>query len=237
MPSASFSGDSLLRSCRMATNETLRQQVARLIDLGVNQKSIAKRLHVSETWLSRWVNKKRDTIITVDAMDRLKQYVVELAEVASQAPASMVGENPSAKGGPFDAGVVSEGLTPTDERQVLSSPRQRTVTAVGSTSRQSVVPLKHRANTGSSSLKNPKPLVKDSAHLSDTSSKGGGHGHRAISAVGGVDAKEDAVMATLARGQHRLRSGATPKAKTPNPKVVDAQGSKPAGRKRRAANR
>jgi hypothetical protein len=40
------------------TNETLRRCLIRLIDFGINQKSLAKKLGLHPSWFSRWVNQK-----------------------------------------------------------------------------------------------------------------------------------------------------------------------------------
>jgi transposase-like protein len=64
----------------MDTNEAIRKQVVRLIDQGVSQKVLAKKMGVSPTWLSRWVNQKRERpmVLKVAAMDGLAHYVAEL---------------------------------------------------------------------------------------------------------------------------------------------------------------
>lgn len=62
----------------MDTNEAMRQQVLRLIDLGVTQAEIAKRMGTSVSWLSRWVNQKRDAVPDVREMDLLHRYLEEM---------------------------------------------------------------------------------------------------------------------------------------------------------------
>lgn len=67
----------------MATNEEMRQQVSQLIDnLGITQKKLAEKMGITETWLSRWLNEKREgLVLDVDAMDRFVAYQSELAEL------------------------------------------------------------------------------------------------------------------------------------------------------------
>jgi len=71
-------------SCPTVTTEdALRKRIARLVELGVTQKSLAATMGVSETWLSRWINKTNESHITVDAMDRFNRFAAALADVAS----------------------------------------------------------------------------------------------------------------------------------------------------------
>lgn len=70
----------------MDTNEAIRKQVVRLIDQGISQKVLAKKMGVSPTWLSRWVNQKRDRplVLKVAAMDGLARYVAELTDALKE---------------------------------------------------------------------------------------------------------------------------------------------------------
>ena len=77
----------------MDTNEVMRQQVCRLIEHGVTQKHIAKRMEVTETWLSRWVTQKRDSAPTVVAMDRLHAYLEEMRVALDQPPTAATRED------------------------------------------------------------------------------------------------------------------------------------------------
>jgi transcriptional regulator with XRE-family HTH domain len=62
------------------TNEAIRQRVSRLVDLGVSQKVLAKKMGLTETRFSRWLNQKRDVDIPVSAMDGFIAYIDELAD-------------------------------------------------------------------------------------------------------------------------------------------------------------
>jgi predicted transcriptional regulator len=74
------------------TNEAIRQRVSRLIDLGVSQKVLAKKMGLTETKFSRWVNQKRDVVIPVSALDGFVAYLDELAEAIRETEATTVGE-------------------------------------------------------------------------------------------------------------------------------------------------
>jgi hypothetical protein len=71
----------------LGTNETIRGDVARLIDLGVSQKVLAQRMGVTESWFSRWLNQKKSSpqIISVAALDGFATYLHELAAAIAQA--------------------------------------------------------------------------------------------------------------------------------------------------------
>jgi len=65
----------------MDTNDAIRHHVLQLMKLGVNQKELAKRMNVSESWFSRWVNEKRPRIgLTVRSMDSFRSYVRALLD-------------------------------------------------------------------------------------------------------------------------------------------------------------
>lgn len=64
----------------MDTNEAIRQRVSRLIDLGVSQKVLAKKMGLSETRFSRWVNQKQEVVIPVSALDGFLKYLDELSD-------------------------------------------------------------------------------------------------------------------------------------------------------------
>lgn len=63
----------------MATKDALRQRVLRLVNQGVTQKSIALRMGMSETKLSRWLADDDSVQITVDALDGFNAFVKDLA--------------------------------------------------------------------------------------------------------------------------------------------------------------
>jgi hypothetical protein len=64
----------------MDTNEAIRQRVLRLLDHGVSQKVLSKKMGLSQTWFSRWVNQKQDLVIPVSAMDGFARFVKEFSE-------------------------------------------------------------------------------------------------------------------------------------------------------------
>jgi transcriptional regulator with XRE-family HTH domain len=69
----------------VSTNEAIRQRVSRLIDLGVSQKVLAKKMGLTETWFSRWVNQKQELVIPVSALDGFAKYLHELSEAVRSA--------------------------------------------------------------------------------------------------------------------------------------------------------
>lgn len=83
---ASFLAETAVPSAAMATNEEIRQQVSQLVDsLGITQKKLAEKMGITESWLSRWLNEKREgLVLDVDAMDRFVAYQTELAELFEQ---------------------------------------------------------------------------------------------------------------------------------------------------------
>lgn len=78
----------------MDTNDAIRQRVSRLIDLGVSQKVLAKKMGLSETRFSRWLNQKRDVVIPVSAMDGFIAYLDELAEAIRETEATAGEQGP-----------------------------------------------------------------------------------------------------------------------------------------------
>jgi hypothetical protein len=78
------------------TDDAVRQQVRRLIELGVSQKVLAKYVGENEAWISRWLNRKgtitkggaesKPPVINAHHMDRLGEYLAELADVIEDAP-------------------------------------------------------------------------------------------------------------------------------------------------------
>ena len=69
----------------MDTNALIRDHVSHLIDLGINQSVIAKRMGLSPAWFSRWVNRKSSSVIPVSALDGFAQYLLELLEAIQTA--------------------------------------------------------------------------------------------------------------------------------------------------------
>lgn len=71
----------------MDTNERIRQQVSRLVDKGVSQKMLAKKMGMTETKFSRWLNQKTTPpiVLSVAAMDGFGRYVTELSEAIQEA--------------------------------------------------------------------------------------------------------------------------------------------------------
>lgn len=68
------------------TNESIREQVALLIELGVSQTALAKRMGVHISWFNRWINGKgTDRTITVDALDGYAAYLADLSAAIHQA--------------------------------------------------------------------------------------------------------------------------------------------------------
>jgi hypothetical protein len=64
----------------LGTNESIRDQVARLIALGVSQTTLAKRMGVHLSWFNRWINDKGPPrVINVTALDGFAAYLAELA--------------------------------------------------------------------------------------------------------------------------------------------------------------
>lgn len=84
----------------MDTNEAIRQRVSRLVDLGVSQKVLAKKMGLTETRFSRWLNQKRDVVIPVSALDGFIAYLDELAEAIRDTEATTVGDEGPAEGWP-----------------------------------------------------------------------------------------------------------------------------------------
>jgi transcriptional regulator with XRE-family HTH domain len=85
------------------TNERIRQQVSRLVDKGVSQKTLASKMGMTETKFSRWLNQKTDPpiVLTVAAMDGFSRYVHELSEAIREAEmfrGKPAGETPSGGG-------------------------------------------------------------------------------------------------------------------------------------------
>lgn len=82
----------------MATNRALRQRVKVLVKHGVSQKVLASRMGLTESWLSRWLNATdaaKTPMLTVEAMDRLREFERELGNLLLQ------GGPPSSAGAPF----------------------------------------------------------------------------------------------------------------------------------------
>jgi hypothetical protein len=87
-PNAGFALPSLRQgpSTSLDTNESIREQVIRLIDLGVSQTTLAKRMGVHLSWFNRWVNQKGPPrVISVAALDGFATYLVELSGAIQQA--------------------------------------------------------------------------------------------------------------------------------------------------------
>lgn len=71
------------------TNESIREQVVRLIALGVSQTTLAKRMGVHLSWFNRWINKKDPPrVIDVAALDGFTAYLTELATAIQSAGAT-----------------------------------------------------------------------------------------------------------------------------------------------------
>jgi Homeodomain-like domain len=71
------------------TNESIREQVAQLIALGVNQATLAKRMGVHPSWFNRWINRKDPPrVISVTALDGFAAYLAELAAAIQHAGAT-----------------------------------------------------------------------------------------------------------------------------------------------------
>ena len=61
------------------TDEWLRQQVLRLVrDHGVSQKVLAAKMGLSTARLSRWLNKKAQNPVSLDAFDGFQAYCEKL---------------------------------------------------------------------------------------------------------------------------------------------------------------
>lgn len=70
----------------LGTNESIREQVAGLIALGVSQTTLAKRMGVHLSWFNRWINKKDPPrVIDVTALDGFFAYLTELSAAIQQA--------------------------------------------------------------------------------------------------------------------------------------------------------
>jgi len=72
------------------TNALIRDHVSHLIDLGINQSVIAKRMGLSAAWFSRWVNRKSSSVIPVSALDGFAQYLLEAIQTAGSTAESAV---------------------------------------------------------------------------------------------------------------------------------------------------
>jgi transcriptional regulator with XRE-family HTH domain len=75
--------------------------VARLIDLGITQQAMTRRLGTNKSRLSRWLNEKREIELTVGEMDRLEVYLREIH--AASEPLGLVG-NPVPEAPPKSTG-------------------------------------------------------------------------------------------------------------------------------------
>jgi hypothetical protein len=76
-------------SAGVGTNETIRDQVALLITLGVSQTALAKRMGVNVSWFNRWINGKAgDRLISVGALDGFAGYLADLSAAIHQAGAA-----------------------------------------------------------------------------------------------------------------------------------------------------
>jgi hypothetical protein len=70
----------------LGTNESIRDQVARLIALGVSQTTLAKRMGLHLSWFNRWINDKGPPrVISVAALDGFAAYLTELATAIQSA--------------------------------------------------------------------------------------------------------------------------------------------------------
>ena len=70
----------------LGTNESIRDQVAKLIALGVSQTTLAKRMGLHLSWFNRWINDKGPPrVITVAALDGFAAYLAELSAAIQQA--------------------------------------------------------------------------------------------------------------------------------------------------------
>lgn len=68
------------------TNESIREQVAKLIALGVSQTTLAKRMRLHPSWFNRWINEKGSPrVIPVTALDGFTAYLDELSGAIQQA--------------------------------------------------------------------------------------------------------------------------------------------------------
>lgn len=76
----------------MDTNERLRTQARRLIDLGVSQKILAARMGMTPSTFSKWLNAKPGiSPASVVALDGLNAFIAELREEAQRADATAEG--------------------------------------------------------------------------------------------------------------------------------------------------
>lgn len=72
----------------MSTDVAMRQLASRIVDQGIPQKLIAKKMGMSESRFSRWVNQKAEKgkkppSISTHEMDRLKDYRKQLLDALS----------------------------------------------------------------------------------------------------------------------------------------------------------
>ena len=73
-------------STSLDTNKSIREQVARLIALGVSQTTLAKRMGLHPSWFNRWINEKGSMrVIPVTALDGFATYLEELSGAIQQA--------------------------------------------------------------------------------------------------------------------------------------------------------
>lgn len=68
----------------METNKAMRQRVARLLDVGFNQKALAKKIGVSPSVFNRWINERRDKSLDMDVMDKFNAFVLELSVLVEE---------------------------------------------------------------------------------------------------------------------------------------------------------
>lgn len=74
-------GNSLLPSCVVGTNESLRKRALRLVKHGVSQKVLAGKMGMAPSTFSKWLNQKHGIgPASVTALDGFNAYVQELTD-------------------------------------------------------------------------------------------------------------------------------------------------------------
>jgi transcriptional regulator with XRE-family HTH domain len=69
----------------LETNEIFRADVHRYIELGIDQKVLARKMGVTESWFSRWFRRKNPKlVISVTAINGLTEYIRELTHANDQ---------------------------------------------------------------------------------------------------------------------------------------------------------
>lgn len=74
---------SLVCSAGMVTDRQMRARAAALVDAGLNQKAIAKRLGVSAPVFNKWLNQKRNKALDTHAFDKMNVFLQELADLVA----------------------------------------------------------------------------------------------------------------------------------------------------------